>query len=85
MSEPTYRIETHHCPKWADGPFEWEATAYRITDGDKICERTGRTEAIAVENVTTTLAALARGENPGRVLYADENGTLTDAILRVAP
>lgn len=71
MSEPTYRIEITYDPQ--NESFPWDARVYRIADGKKMWFAFGHSQDEAEASARKMIARADRAE-PGRTVYADENG-----------
>ena len=74
MSEPTYLIRLEHEPT-AIG-MEWKAGVTRLVDGSCAVVRFGSTEEEAVKAAQAWMRAEWGEKQPGRELYAQEDGTL---------
>ena len=74
MSEPTYLIRVEHEPT-AIG-LEWSAEVTRLSDSTCAVVRYGSTEEEAVRAAQAWMRAEWGEKQPGRDLYAQEDGTL---------
>lgn len=75
MSEPSYRITTEHKPTNTFCP--WEARIVRLTDGMAIATEFGMTENAAIEAAARRIRDVSQPLQPGRVVFADEDGQIT--------
>ena len=77
MSEPSYRINTEHRPEeveWA----QWTARVTQLSDGSQVDQEWAKTEDRVIEKAQQWIAARNTPTDPGRVLFADESGSITE-------
>jgi hypothetical protein len=78
MSGPSHRINTEHKPSGNFPNVPWEGRVTRLSDGEVVSVTYGATEARVVEQAQAAIAALNSAVQPGRVLFAAEDGEITE-------
>lgn len=79
MSEPTYKIVTEH--DLTEAEFSrWSASVVRISD-EKIVDREwAASEGRVIDKAREWIKVASGTPEPGRTLYATEDGTITEQV-----